>query len=103
MLSPLAQYFMTLACSMAAERISSVVSVSVALAEPSARRGRRPRVMRHCLAGASPLHVQVRLSVVNTGTATVSTGTRGRYLATSLAVEPPVVHHHIKGSEGLNE
>jgi len=48
MLSPLAQYRERLACSMAAARISSVVSVSVARAEPSARRGMRPRVMRHC-------------------------------------------------------
>ncbi len=41
-------------------------------------------------AGA-PEHVQVRLSVVRTGTATVRTGMLGRYLATSLAVEPPRV------------
>lgn len=48
MLSPLAQYRARLACSIAAARISSVVSVSVARAEPSASRGMRPRVMRHC-------------------------------------------------------
>lgn len=71
--------------------ISSVVSVSVARALPSARRGKSPRVMRHCLAGCSPLQVQVRLSVVSTGTATVSTGMLGLYLATSRAVEPPLV------------
>lgn len=44
-----------------------------------------------CRAGASLLHVQVRLSVVSTGTATVSTGTRGLYLATSRPVLPPRV------------
>lgn len=71
--------------------ISSVVSVSVARALPSARRGSSPRVMRHCLAGCSPLHVHVRLSVVSTGTATVSTGMLGLYFATSRAVEPPLV------------
>lgn len=72
-------------------KISSVVSVSVALAEPSARSGSRPRVMRVCLAGASPEQVHVRLSVVSTGTATVSTGMLGLYLATRRAVEPPLV------------
>jgi len=68
-----------------------VVSVSVALAEPSASKGSSPLVMRHCLAGASPEQVHVRLSVVNTGTATVSTGMFGLYLATRRAVEPPLV------------
>lgn len=77
-------------------KISSVVSESVARAEPSARRGSRPRVMRVCLAGASPEQVQLRLSVVSTGTATVSTGMLGRYLATSRAVEPPRVRTTIK-------
>ena len=72
-------------------KISSVVSVSVALAEPSASKGNSPLVMRHCRAGASPEQVHVRLSVVNTGTATVSTGMFGLYLATSRAVEPPLV------------
>ena len=76
--------------------ISSVVSVSVARALPSARRGNRPRVIRHCLAGCSPLQVQVRLSVVSTGTATVSTGMLGLYLATSRAVEPPLVSTTIR-------
>lgn len=71
--------------------ISSVVSVSVARAEPSASSGSRPRVTKHCRAGCSPEHVHVRLSVVSTGTATVSTGMLGRYLATSRAVEPPLV------------
>ena len=71
--------------------ISSVVSVSVARADPSASRGSSPRVIRHCRTGCSPLHVQVRLSVVSTGTATVSTGMLGRYLATRRAVEPPRV------------
>ncbi len=68
-----------------------MVSVSVALAEPSASKGSSPLVMRHCLAGASPEQVHVRLSVVNTGTATVSTGIFGLYLATRRAVEPPLV------------
>lgn len=143
---------------MEACRISSVVSLSVARAEPSASRGSSPRVTRHCRAGASPvpsgrsslsgrpswncppweamgfhglqatrghmthprsadrgaLHSllpqahpahwmraarregapeqdQVRESVVSTGTATVSTGMLGRYLATSRAVDPPRV------------
>lgn len=58
---------MRLACSMAAARISSVVSLSVARAEPSARTGIRPRVMRHCRAGASPLHDHVRLSAGGPG------------------------------------
>ena len=71
--------------------ISSVVSESVARAEPSARRGSSPLVIRVCLAGASPEQVQVKLSVVSTGTATVSTGMLGRYLATNRAVEPPRV------------
>lgn len=92
MLSPFWQYRISFACSMAACKISSVVSVSVARAEPcvfleeflkftnfrifstdqyrresekkidrtkdsdvctSARRGIRPRVTRHCRAGAS--------------------------------------------------
>lgn len=47
-------------------------------------------------AGASLLQVHVRLSVVRTGTATVSTGTRGLYLATSLPVLPPRVKTTIK-------
>lgn len=72
-------------------RISSVVSESDARALPDASSGSRPRVMRHCRAGCSPLHVQVSESVVSTGTATVSTGMAGRYLATSRAVEPPRV------------
>ena len=53
--------------------MSSVVSASVARAEPSDSMGSRPRVTRHCRAGASPEQDQVRLSVVSTGTATVST------------------------------
>jgi hypothetical protein len=61
----------------------------VARALPSASSGSRPRVMRHWRAGASLEHVHVRLSVVRTGTATVRTGTSGRYLATRRAVEPP--------------
>ena len=40
---------------MEACRISSVVSLSVARAEPSASRGSSPRVTRHCRAGASPV------------------------------------------------
>ena len=54
-------------------RMSSVVSTSVARAEPSDSMGSRPRVTKHCRAGASPEQDQVRLSVVSTGTATVST------------------------------
>lgn len=58
---------------------------------------RRPcRCFLTCRAGASLLHVHVRLSVVSTGTATVSTGTRGLYLATSLPVLPPRVNTTIK-------
>ena len=72
-------------------RISSVVSESVARVLPCASSGSRPRVIRHCRAGCSPLQVQVSESVVSTGTATVSTGMAGRYLATSRAVEPPRV------------
>jgi len=72
-------------------RISSVVSESEARALPCASSGSRPRVMRHCRAGCSPLHVHVSESVVSTGTATVSTGMAGRYLATSRAVDPPRV------------
>lgn len=68
-----------------------MVSVSVARAEPSASKGNRPRVTRHWRAGASPEQVQVKLSVVSTGTATVRTGMLGRYLATRRAVEPPRV------------
>jgi hypothetical protein len=45
------------------------------LAEPSARMGTRPREDRHCRAGASEEHCQVRLSVVSTGTTTVRMGT----------------------------
>ena len=52
-----------------------MVSASVARAEPSDSMGSRPRVTRHCLAGASPEHDHVRLSVVRTGTATVRTCT----------------------------
>ena len=72
-------------------KISSVVSVSVARADPSASKGSSPLVMRHCRAGASPEQVQVKLSVVKTGTATVRTGMLGLYLATKRAVEPPLV------------
>ena len=79
-------------------RISSVVSVSVARAEPSASRGSSPRVIRHWRAGPSPEHVHVRLSVVSTGTATVSTGIDGRYLATSRAVLPPLVRTTISAA-----
>ena len=57
--SPGLQYPAFLACSMAAVRISSVVSVSVALALPSASSGVSPRVRFACLAGDSPLHVHV--------------------------------------------
>ena len=53
--------------------MSSVVSTSVARADPSDSMGSSPRVTKHCLAGASPEQDQVRLSVVSTGTATVST------------------------------
>ena len=45
-----------------------------------------PLVSRVCLAGFSLLQAQVRLSDVNTGTATASTGTEGRYFATSCKV-----------------
>ena len=76
---------------MRTSRISSVVSESVARVLPCASSGSRPRVIRHCRAGCSPLQVQVSESVVSTGTATVSTGMAGRYLATSRAVEPPRV------------
>ena len=79
-------------------KISSVVSVSVALAEPSASRGMRDLVTRHCLAGPSPEHVQVKLSVVKTGTATVRTGMEGLYLATSRAVLPPLVRTTIRAA-----
>jgi hypothetical protein len=79
-------------------RISSVVSVSVARAEPSARRGMRPLVIKHCLAGPSPEQVHVRLSVVRIGTATVSTGMEGLYFATSLAVLPPRVNTTINAA-----
>ena len=68
-----------------------MVSESVARVLPCASSGSRPRVIRHCRAGCSPLQVQVSESVVSTGTATVSTGMAGRYLATSRAVEPPRV------------
>ena len=51
---------------------------------------------RVCRAGASPEQVQVRLSVVRTGTATVSTGMEGLYLATRRAVEPPRVNTMIR-------
>lgn len=44
----------------------------------------------------SPEQDHVRLSVVSTGTATVSTGMLGRYLATSRAVEPPRVSTTIR-------
>ena len=47
---------------------------------------------------AAPEHVQVRLSVVRTGTATVRTGMLGRYLATSRAVEPPRVRTTISAA-----
>ena len=77
-------------------KISSVVSESVALAEPSASKGNSPLVTSVCLAGASPEQVHVRLSVVKTGTATVRTGMLGLYLATSRAVEPPLVSTTIR-------
>jgi hypothetical protein len=64
---------------------------SVARADPSASSGSKPRVARHWRAGASLLHAHVSASVVKTGTATVSTGTMGRYLATRRAVLPPRV------------
>lgn len=49
--------------SMAACRISSVVSESVARAEPSASSGSSPRVTRHCRAGASPEHIRSMVNV----------------------------------------
>ena len=75
-----------------------MVSVSVARAEPSANRGMRLRVTKHCLAGPSPEHVHVRLSVVRTGTATVSTGMDGLYFATKRAVLPPLVSTTIRAA-----
>ena len=86
---------------MAAARISSVVSVSVARAEPSASSGMRPRVSSAWRAGASPEHVQVSESVVSTGTATVRIGTEGRYLDTRRAVEPPRVSTTISAARTL--
>ena len=67
------------------------MSVSVALALPSASSGIKPRVRLACLAGDSPLHCHVSESVVSVGTNTVSTGTAGRYFATKRAVLPPWV------------
>ena len=61
-----------------------MVSTSVARAEPSDSMGSRPRVTKHCRAGASPEQDQVRLSVVSTGTATVSTCAAWLYLLLSL-------------------
>lgn len=58
-----------------AARGQGAPSLRTHLAEPSASSGSSPRVTRHCRAGDSPLQDQVRLSVVSTGTATVSTGT----------------------------
>ncbi|URE24627.1 hypothetical protein MUK42_18121 [Musa troglodytarum] len=75
----------------AASRITSVDSASVALAEPSASTGINPRYTRLCLAGLSSLIAQSNESVVSTGTTTERIGTAGRYLATSLAVVPPRV------------
>jgi len=49
----------------------------------------KPRVNRHCLAGCSPLQVQLNASVVSSGTATVSTGTAGLYFATWKSVQFP--------------
>lgn len=68
------------ACSIADAMISSVVSLSVARADPSASSGMSPRVSSACLAGPSPEQVQVSMSVLRRGTATVSTGIGGRYL-----------------------
>lgn len=76
---------------MAEAMISSVVSVSVARADPSASSGMSPRVSSDCRAGPSPLHVHVNMSVLSSGTATVSTGIGGRYFATRRAVDPPRV------------
>ena len=75
-------------------RISSVVSESVARVLPCASSGSRPRVIRHCRAGCSPLQVQVSESVVSTGTATVSTGMAGRYLATQPRGRAAARQHH---------
>jgi hypothetical protein len=45
----------------------------------------------HVLGPRTHLQIQLSESVVSTGMQTVSTGTDGRYLATSLAVTPSLV------------
>jgi len=96
--SPFSQYPATFAYDTAADNISSVVSVSVARAEPSAKSGIKPLVSCACFAGVSPEHVHVKESVVSVGTKTVNTGTFGLYFATSLAVLPPCVKTTIKAA-----
>ena len=74
---------------MAAWRISSVVSESVARAEPSASSGSSPRVTRHCRAGASPAQSQHRCRVssepmvLSSGSATSLTIGRASSLGTA--------------------
>ena len=96
--SPFSQYPETFAYDTAADNISSVVSVSVARADPSAKSGIKPLVNCACFAGVSPEHIHVKESVVNVGTNTVNTGTFGLYFATSLAVLPPCVKTTIKAA-----
>lgn len=90
-LSPTFTRPLALACASAPLISSSVVSESVARAEPEAKSGIRPLLMREWRAGDSSLICQVRLSVVKMGTATDRIGIEGRYFATRLAVEPPRV------------
>ena len=77
-------------------RMSSVVSASVARAEPSDSIGSRLLVTRHCLAGASPEQDQVRLSVVSTGTATVSTCGDVRLSCAQQSRHPATRRQHVR-------
>ena len=97
----------------AEDRISSIVSVSVARELPSESIGIKllkshptittsteghshstDLVTRHCLAGYSLLHAQERLSVVKIGTATVRTGTDGLQNTASHESHSPLADRH---------
>nr|GEU29724.1 RNA-directed DNA polymerase, eukaryota [Tanacetum cinerariifolium] len=75
---------------------SSVDSVLKPLVDPAHKTRTKTWKIKLCLAGASSLAVHSTESLLTSGTTTDKNGTRGRYLATSLAVLPPRVSTKIR-------
>ena len=95
--SPFSQYPETFAYDTAADNISSVVSVSVARADPSAKSGIKPLVNCACFAGVSPEHIHVKESA-STLAQTPSTPAPLACTLPRAAVAPPCVKTTIKAA-----